>query len=138
MKILIVDDDRDMVSLMSFIFADEGFQVETAGSAAEAVAKLSNFRYQVIILDYDLRDKTGLDVIRFMKENNINSKILMVSGFSRPEVKNQAYELGISKFVPKPFEIKELMHDVKKLSQSQYDVSRRHVNGGSHNNRIHS
>lgn len=136
MKILIVDDDRDMVSLMSFIFADEGFEVETAGSAANAIKKLAHSRYPVIILDYDLRDRTGLDVIRFMKENNINSKILMVSGFSRPEVKSQAYELGITKFVAKPFEIKDLMRDVKNLSN--YDVSRRHVNGGNHNNRIHS
>jgi DNA-binding response OmpR family regulator len=135
MKILIVDDDRDMVSLMSFIFADEGFEVETAGNAIDATKKLEQQSYPVIILDYDLRDKTGLDVIRYMKENNINSKVLMVSGYSRPEVKNRAYEMGISKFIAKPFEIKDLMKDVKSLTE--IDINRFSMNGNN-NNRLHS
>lgn len=119
MKILIVDDDKDMVSLMRYIFQDEGYEVETANSGEEAIRKLRSGRYPVLILDYDLRDKTGFDIMKYMNDHDLRSKVVMVSGYSRPEVKNQAYEMGISKFVAKPFEIKDLMKDIENLSDTE-------------------
>lgn len=117
MKILISDDDRDMLNLLRFILSDEGYEIETAENGEEAIQKISQNKYQLMLLDYDLRDMTGFDVIKYMKDHNISSKIIMISGHSKNELKPKTVELGVDKLMSKPFEVQALLENVNSIAQ---------------------
>jgi DNA-binding response OmpR family regulator len=107
-----------MVHLLSFILSDEGYTIDTANSGTDTLKKLKENKYPLILLDYDLGDMTGFDVIRYMKENNIKSKIIMISGHTKSELKSRAYNMGVNKFIPKPFEINTVLENVQDISDN--------------------
>ena len=116
MKILISDDDRDMLNLLRFILSDEGYEIETAANGKEAIKKISKNEYEMLLLDYDLRDMTGIEVIRYMKDHNITSKVIMISGHSKNELKPKTVELGVDKIMSKPFEVQALLENVNSMA----------------------
>ena len=118
MTLLISDNDRDMVKLLRFILADEGYEIDVAYSGAETIKKLKNNNYPLILLDYDLQDMTGFDVLNYIKENQISTKVIMISGHTRTELKSRAYNMGVYEFIPKPFEIKTVLENVHTVSES--------------------
>lgn len=117
MKILISDDDRDMLNLLRFILSGEGYEIETASNGEEAIKKISQNEYELMLLDYDLRDMTGFDVIKYMKDHNISSKIIMISGHSKNELRPQTIELGVDKLMSKPFEVQALLENVNSMAE---------------------
>lgn len=68
MTLLISDDDKDMVQLLRFILSDEGYEIDVAYSGADTIKKLNTGLYPLVLLDYDLQDMNGFDVINHMKK----------------------------------------------------------------------
>ena len=120
MKILISDDDKDMLNLLRFILSDEGYEIETACNGEEAIRKISQNQYGIMLLDYDLTDMTGFDVIQYMKDHNISSKVIMISGHSKNELKPKTAELGVDKLMSKPFEVQALLENVNSMAGKVY------------------
>lgn len=118
MTLLISDNDRDMVKLLRFILADEGYDIDVAYSGAETIKKLNSKHYPLILLDYDLEDMTGFDVLNFICDRNISTKVIMISGHTRTELKSRAYNMGVHEFISKPFEIKTVLDNVHQVSES--------------------
>lgn len=118
MTLLIADNDRDMVKLLRFILADEGYDIDVAYSGAETIKKLNSKEYPLILLDYDLQDMTGLDILSFIRDRNISTKVIMISGHTKSELKSRAYNMGVMEFIPKPFEIKTVLDNVHHVSES--------------------
>lgn len=117
MRLLLSDDDKDMAHLLSFILKDEGYEIDIASSGAETIKMLKDNNYPLLLLDYDLGDMTGFDVINYMKKNNVLTKIIMISGHTRTELKSRAYNLGVQKFIPKPFEINTVVENVHSVTE---------------------
>lgn len=118
MTLLISDDDKDMVQLLSFILSDEGYEIDVAHSGADTIKKLDTGHYPLVLLDYDLQDMNGFDVISHMKKNKINTKVIMISGHTKSELRSRAYNMGVFEFIPKPFEIKTVVENVHTVSES--------------------
>lgn len=118
MRLLLSDDDKDMAQLLSFILTDEGYEIDIASSGAETIRKIKEKDYPLLLLDYDLGDMTGFDVINFMKENNVLTKIIMISGHTKTELKSRAYNLGVQKFIPKPFEINTVVENIHNVTDN--------------------
>ena len=118
MTLLISDNDRDMVKLLRFILSDEGYEIDVAYSGAETIKKLNNNAYPLILLDYDLEDMTGFDVLNYIKKNKISTRVIMISGHTKTELKSRAYNMGVMEFIPKPFEIKTVLDNVHQVSES--------------------
>ena len=118
MTLLISDDDKDMVQLLRFILSDEGYKIDVAYSGADTIKKLDTGHYPLVLLDYDLQDMTGFDVINHMKKNHIDTKVIMISGHTKSELRSRAYKMGVFEFIPKPFEIKTVVENVHTVSES--------------------
>jgi excisionase family DNA binding protein len=114
-KVLIVDDDAEIVELISDILTREGgFELRTASSGYEAGMITQQFRPDLILLDYMLPDVNGNVVCRTIRKNPEfeNTRIIIVSGVIKQEEIDQLLKAGAEDFLHKPFTISELMDKV--------------------------
>lgn len=110
-KVLIVDDDAEIVELMTDVLVRDGrFDVKTASSGYEAGIQTQQFRPDVILLDYMLPDVNGNVVCHTIKQNHEfeNIKIIIVSGVIKQEEIEELLSSGAEDFIKKPFNIVEL------------------------------
>jgi len=114
-KVLIVDDDAEIIELMVDVLSRDGrFEVRTAGSGYDAGLQTEQFRPDVILLDYMLPDVNGNIVCRTIKSNSDyeSIKIIIVSGVANPEEVEDLLGAGAIDFIKKPFNIAELVERI--------------------------
>jgi CheY-like chemotaxis protein len=118
-KILVIDDDKDLLDITRTLLVKEGFQVETNASWDDALQKIEAFQPQLILLDVFLNGIDGLDICRQLKSmpHTKHIPVMIFSGYPRV-AESVIYEYGADDFIAKPFEVNDLitkMHSV--LSQ---------------------
>ena len=123
MKILIVDDDKDIVELLSIYVKNEGYEVERAYNGKEAITKLNtNPDIGLMILDIMMPQMDGLAVVREVRKDS-QIPVLMLSAKTDDLDKIQGLIQGADDYVTKPFNPLEVMARVKSLlRRSQHDV----------------
>jgi DNA-binding response OmpR family regulator len=121
MKILMVDDDPILIKMVSFLLKDEGYEVVTASSGAEALHILDQQWIDMLILDVMLPREDGFEICRRVRETN-RVPILMLSARGSTEDRVRGLLDGADDYLPKPCEPAELIARVKALlrrSQTQ-------------------
>jgi len=111
-KVLVVDDDSEIVDLMVEVLSRDGrFDVKTATSGYEAGIQTQRFRPDCILLDYMLPDVNGNVVCHTIRKNPDfeHIKIIIVSGVIKQEEIEQLLKSGAQDFVKKPFDINDLL-----------------------------
>lgn len=123
MKILIVDDDKDIVELLSIYVKNEGYDVEKAYNGKEAITKINtNPDIDLMILDVMMPQLDGMAVVRAVRKNS-QIPILMLSAKTDDLDKIQGLVQGADDYVTKPFNPLEVMARVKSLlRRSQHEV----------------
>ena len=113
-KILLIDDDPDVRTVMSILLKKEGYEVDTASRREEALAKLEEETPSVILLDVLLSGTDGRELCREIKANDKTRQIpiIMFSGHPGAAVKFESY--GADDFIAKPINAEDLLN---KLSQ---------------------
>ncbi|MCR5481998.1 MAG: response regulator transcription factor [Clostridia bacterium] len=110
-KVLVVEDDVQIRSFICFALKAEGFEYITAGSATEALEKLSE-KVDLLVLDLGLPDFDGKEVIRRIREWS-HMPIIVVSARDREEEKIAALDTGADDYLTKPFSASELMARIR-------------------------
>ena len=107
-RILIVDDEAIVIrSCMRILDGDE-FQVESVQDGRQALSKVEENSYDVMILDVMMPNIDGLEVLRRVKETHPNVDVIMITGLSQIDTAVQAMKLGAFDYIAKPFEPDEL------------------------------
>lgn len=117
-KVLVVDDDPEIVELMVDVLERDGrFEVRTAGSGYDAGVMTQEFRPDLMILDYMLPDVNGNVVCKTIRDNPTfeHMKIIIVSGVVNQEEIDQLINMGGDVFLKKPFSIDELVKIISEL-----------------------
>jgi DNA-binding response OmpR family regulator len=126
-RILIVDDDPDMVEIIRVYCEKEGFQVATARSCEEADDRMRHFSPDVIVLDIMLREENGIDWCRAVRRST-RAVILFLSSREEDETKIRALGDGGDDYVTKPFSPKVLMAKIKAhLRRTSSSASERYL-----------
>jgi DNA-binding NtrC family response regulator len=107
-RILIVDDEEIVIRSCLRILDGSDFLVEAAQDGREALRKVEENPYDVIILDIMMPHMDGLEVLRRVKETHPNVDVIMVTGLSQIDTAVQAMKLGAFDYISKPFEPDEL------------------------------
>lgn len=81
-KILVVDDESNIRLLYSQELSEEGYQVSTAASASEAVAKLTGDSYDLVVLDIKLKNESGLDLLQKIVKERHDMPVILCTAFS--------------------------------------------------------
>jgi two-component system phosphate regulon response regulator OmpR len=106
--LLLVDDDKRILELLSRYLADHGFRVTTASSAAEARARLGGISFDLLVLDVMMPGESGLELARSIR-NGSPVPILMLTARTEPVDRIAGLETGADDYVAKPFEPRELL-----------------------------
>jgi len=131
-KVLVVDNDKDMSWLIAHILKEEGFRVDITHSVESALEKIAKHPYHLIVLDYKLAGKSGLFVLDKTHQISPSTVTIMISAFGNPAVREKAKEFGAYAFLDKPFNINGLKKTVKKALTEQ---KRRCVNEANRNSK---
>ena len=113
MKILIVEDEVQMVENMSKNLLAEGYLVETASNFIKAQERIGVYEYNCILLDINLPDGNGLELLKIIKEKGLQDGVIIVSARDSLDDKLQGLDLGADDYLPKPFHMAELRARVK-------------------------
>ncbi|HWV72149.1 MAG TPA: response regulator transcription factor [Pseudosphingobacterium sp.] len=108
MKILAIEDNKELASSIYDYLAHENYICELAYSASEAREKLLFYSYDCIVLDIMLPDGNGLELLNFMKAEHISGSILIVSAKGALDDKIRGLESGADDYLTKPFHLPEL------------------------------
>lgn len=105
-KILVIDDDKDLLKLLMYYMREE-YLVTTAVNGQEGLKKLESDNFSLVILDIMLPGMNGLDVLRAIRKK-YNVPVIMLTAKDSVEDKVSGLEIGADDYLTKPFEIKEL------------------------------
>lgn len=105
-RILVCDDDTSVVSFLTLFLRKEGFgEVDVASCAKEALEKIRNVVYHLVLLDIRLPDMDGIQVLQRIKEINSKIDVIMITGYPEMETAQQSVKLGAYDYIMKPFDL---------------------------------
>lgn len=113
-RILIVDDEKDIVFLFGERLRRLGYAVDMAFDAAEASVKVLQFKPHLVLLDIRIAEGGGisvLDKIRKNPETCLTPVVIMTANYD-PDIKEKAYDLGVSDYLIKPFDINTMIEKI--------------------------
>jgi CheY-like chemotaxis protein len=122
MKTVLVADDNEMCrdSILK-VLAREGYEVEGVPDVDSALAAMHARAFDLVVCDYRMPGKTGLDLLAEVKREFSDVPVLMISACADAGVEQQALELGATKLVRKPIRRQELVHSAAKAMGGDYD-----------------
>ncbi len=115
MKLLIVEDELELLNSTCSYLQKEDFICEAAPTYFEAEDKLITYKYDIVILDINLPDGNGLDLLKLIKKNNPETGVLIVSAKNSLDDKLKGLDLGADDYITKPFHLAELNSRVNSL-----------------------
>ena len=123
--ILIVDDDHDFRQLLCRMLEREGYHTEFAKDGDEALKLVNHRQYQLILLDKNMPNKSGLDVLLHLRSTEFANKtpVIMVSGsVTAEEMESQIEVLGAQKFLSKRLDIREIIDEVMAFMETSPEI----------------
>ena len=119
LRVMIVEDEKDIRDILQNIFEDEGYIVKALESGAQLLSEIEEFQPSVLLLDQILPGKHGVDLIKDIRNDAQfrHLPIIMVTGLSGEQDKVVALDFGADDYVTKPFYPKELAARVKALAR---------------------
>lgn len=111
-RLLVIDDDPDVCTIISAFFHKNGFDVTTASHNEDAWKKVQQFAPQVILLDVLLSGSDGREFCRRLKANPETKHITVIMFSAHPGAAGQISDYGADDFVPKPFHLHSLLQRV--------------------------
>ncbi|HEX7965692.1 MAG TPA: sigma-54 dependent transcriptional regulator [Gammaproteobacteria bacterium] len=129
-QILVVDDEADIRGMVQEILTEEGYEVRTAGNAAEARAARAHAEPDLMLLDIWMPDMDGISLLReWTRDGALAFPVVMMSGHGTVETAVEATRLGAVDFVEKPLSLAKLLRTVEQAVESGKQKRSRHGGG---------
>ncbi|GAB3943779.1 response regulator transcription factor [Spirosoma harenae] len=117
MRILLVEDEWEVASLIKSGLEEYDFSVDIAGNAMEAHQQLAEHEYDTVILDVNLPIISGFDLCRMIRNKYETLSILMLTAFGSTDNKLEGFDAGADDYLVKPFEFRELVARLRALNR---------------------
>lgn len=114
-KVLLVEDDEDLAVTIGDMLRDERHTVDTIHDGLDAAEALKTRTYEVVVLDWDLPGKSGISILREFRAAGGGTPVIMLTGKSEIEQKEQGLDSGADDYLTKPFLLKELAARIRSL-----------------------
>jgi two-component system, OmpR family, response regulator len=114
-RVLVVDDEPNIVDVISMALRFQGFEVESAGTGADAIAAVAAFKPELIVLDVMLPDMEGFDVARRLGAERARVPIVFLTARDSTEDKIRGLTIGGDDYVTKPFSLEELIARIRSV-----------------------
>ena len=122
-----------MCKSLQLMLASEGYTCDTAEVGEDGIAVGKLYEYDIILLDLMLPDIDGLQVLQQLRDSNINTPVLMLSGLDEPDSRIRGFDLGADDFLSKPFDKRELVARIEAIvRRTKGPASSKRVTGKGH------
>jgi len=108
MKILIIEDEKDLLDSMSAYLSAEGYRCEHAPDFHSALRKIHDYRYSCILLDLMLPGGDGLEILRHLRETGLADGVIIISARNSVDDRIEGLKIGADDYLIKPFHLSEL------------------------------
>lgn len=115
MKIMVIEDERELLSSVTAYLRSEGYVCEEAGSLKEGLDKIKVYEYDCVIADIGLPDGSGLQLVRELKSTLPDTGVIIISARNSLEDKVGGLDIGADDYLTKPFHLSELNARVKSI-----------------------
>ena len=133
MKVLLVDDDAELLASLGFCLSRAGIDVVTARGLPEAVEQLESARPHVAVLDVELGSCSGLDILEAFRSRS-RIPVIMLTGANRDDIRLRCFDLGASRFHLKPISASELARTLREVVSEPAQTIHDHVQGAASGN----
>ncbi|HXG38053.1 MAG TPA: response regulator [Bacteroidota bacterium] len=117
-RILVVDDEDALRTVLSSELEGEGYIVQMAGDGDEAIKILEKNTFDLILLDIKMPTVDGFEVLKFVKQHSPTTKVIMLTGFADLKNAIESKKLGAEDFVSKPYDLVDLLTTVERVLTS--------------------
>ena len=116
-RVLIVDDDTELINVMRIYFQRSGFEAEIADSGRKALKLFDSFDPDAVILDILMPRMDGVKVCKAIRvdKGNLTTPIVALTGFHKQKTKEELLEAGANLYLTKPIDISKLIKHIKDL-----------------------
>ncbi len=121
MNILIIDDEPDLLEKLAQVLVKEKYTVDTASDGKQALDKIWNDQYDLILLDIMLPYIDGLEILKEMRTSGVGTPVLMLTAKGDVDDRVAGLNLGADDYLAKPFSIAELLARIKALIRRRYN-----------------
>jgi DNA-binding response OmpR family regulator len=125
MKILIIEDEKEIAQSIKDYFNSNSIQCETAHTYNLALNKIENYDYDCILLDLMLPDGDGFEILKELKKKNKTEGVIIISAKETLETRIEGFNLGADDYLTKPFHLSELLVRMQAL------IRRKNFNGSN-------
>ena len=127
-SLLLVDDDARMLDSLFSLLDGRGFQMATAASGAEAIRKLSETPFDLVLLDLNLRDMHGYDIMDFINDRGMDTLVIVLSGETSIDAAIGSLQRKAYGYLRKPYAPEELLNRVNNAIQKRaLEIKNRHI-----------
>ena len=107
-KVFLIDDDELIISMLSKVLTNEGYEVRTATVARDVMGKITSWSPAVVMLDIRLPDRNGIEVLEDIVKTGIDTQVVMLTADDTAESAVKAMKLGAADYLTKPFNVDEV------------------------------
>ena len=114
-RILFADDDSALREVVGNQLVGQGYVVQEADDGEKTVEMLKAGDYDVLLLDINMPGKTGIDVLKFVKEERLNCRVIMLTGRVGFSIATETIKLGAVEYITKPFTLEYLLSSIERV-----------------------
>jgi DNA-binding NtrC family response regulator len=118
-RILVIDDEAEIRESLETLLQMEGYEVDQAQNATEGERKLEQRAYDLVLLDLMMPEKSGMEVLRDVRERDRHTPIFMITAYGTVEAAVQAVKLGANDYLAKPWDNDKLLIEIDRVISGQ-------------------
>jgi len=118
-KVLVIDDEPEIRDSLQLLLSSENYSVDLAKNAGEGLARLDATNYDVVLLDIMMPDRSGMEVLREIRERDRETPIFMITAFGTIEGAVEALKVGANDYIRKPWDNEKLLIEIERMIAKQ-------------------
>lgn len=120
LKILVVDDEPNILEVIQSFLESEGYEVSTADSGASVFSGLDGDDTNIVLLDIRMPDIDGLQCLRYIKDKYPTIEVVMMSGFATLQMARKSLEIGAFDYLRKPLSFNHLKEVIQQIKITKF------------------
>lgn len=116
--LLIIDDEAELREVLIALLEDSAEKIDQAANGLEGIELLKTQSFDAVLSDEKMPKKSGLEVLKWMRENSINIPFIIHTGYGQKEMVQEAEQLGVYAFIDKPWDERALIRTVEEALQT--------------------
>src|SRR5215472_12233830 len=114
-RVLVVDEEADIREGLELLLTSEGFTVDLAQNGTEGLQQMESRAYDLVLLDLMMPDRSGMDVLRDVRERDRETPIFMITAYGSVQAAVDALKLGANDYFSKPWDNEKLVIEIERM-----------------------